>query len=139
MIVLDTNVVSELQGRQHTERLLAWLDGYAIETLFLTTITIAEIRFGIALLPGGRRRISLRHALERIEAEFEGRILGFSIAAAHLYGDLSAVRKLKGHSMETRNAMIAATCLAHGAALATRNTKDFEGLDLTLVNPFEEG
>lgn len=139
MIVLDTNVISELQGRRHTERLLGWLDGYEIETLFLTTIAIAEIRYGIALLPEGKRRIALMATLERIEAEFDGRILGFSLGAAHFYGDISAKRKLSGHSMETKDAMIAAICLAHGATLATRNTKDFEGLDLKLVNPFEGG
>ena len=79
MIVLDTNVISELEGRLHRERLLAWLDGFQIETLFLTTIAVAEIRFGLAMLPEGKRRTQLASTFDRIEAQFEGRILGNSL------------------------------------------------------------
>jgi predicted nucleic acid-binding protein len=139
MIVLDTNVISELEGRTHSERLLAWLDGYELETLFLTTIAVAEIRYGLARLPEGKRRAQLVSTFDRIESQFEGRILGFSLTAAHRYGKLCAEREKAGHTVETKDAMIAAICLNHGATLATRNTKDFEGLDLKLINPFEGG
>ena len=139
MIVLDTNVISELEGRTHSERILAWLDDYAIERIFLTTITVGEVRYGIALLPEGKRRQQLASTFDRIEAAFSGRILDFSLGAAHLYATISAARKNAGRSIETKDAMIAAICLSHGATLATRNTKDFEGLDLVLINPFEGG
>jgi len=139
MIVLDTNVVSELQGRANSERILAWLDAYDVETLFLTTIAVAEMRYGLELLDDGRRKNALMSDFSRIESEFSGRILGFSLGAAHRYGLLAAQRRKAGRPIETKDAMIAAICLTHGATLATRNTKDFEGLDLKLVNPFEEG
>jgi predicted nucleic acid-binding protein len=138
MIVLDTNAISELEGRLHSERLLAWLDSFQIETLFLTTIAVAEIRFGLAMLPEGKRRTRLAFTFDRIEAQFDGRILGYSLGAAHGYGALCAEQIQQGHIMETKDAMIAATCLTRGASLATRNTKDFEGLDLKLINPFED-
>lgn len=139
MIVLDTNVISELQGRTHSERILNWLDGYDVETLFLTTIAVAEMRYGLELLDDGRRKATLISDFNRIESEFAGRILGFSLSAANRYGLLAAQRRKMGRPMETKDAMIAAICLANGATLATRNTRDFEGLDLKLVNPFEDG
>jgi predicted nucleic acid-binding protein len=138
MIVLDTNVISELQGRRHSELILRWLDRYDSAVVFLTAIAMAEIHFGIALLEPGARRESLSQAFSRIEEEFSGRILGFTHNVASRYGRLSAQRQKEGRPMETKDAMIAAICLSHDATLATRNTKDFEGLDLKLVNPFEE-
>ncbi|WP_165215854.1 type II toxin-antitoxin system VapC family toxin [Affinirhizobium pseudoryzae] len=137
MIVLDTNVFSELKGRKHSDHLLGWLDGFSASEVFLTTITVAEIHFGLALLPEGARKAKLTETYLRLEAEFADRILPFSTGAAHVYGVISARRHSAGHDIETKDAMIAAICLAHGATLATRNTKDFEGLDLRLVNPFE--
>ncbi|MGR9293747.1 PIN domain-containing protein [Rhizobium leguminosarum] len=139
MIVLDTNVISEMQGRTHSERILSWLDAYDVETLFLTTIAVAEMRYGLELLDDGRRKTALVSDFNRIESEFSGRILGFSLSAAHRYGLLAAERRKAGRPMETKDAMIAAICLANGETLATRNTRDFEGLDLKLVNPFEDG
>jgi predicted nucleic acid-binding protein len=106
---------------------------------FLTSITIGEIRFGLELLADGKRKATLIAELKAIEAEFSGRVLGFSSNAAHRYGTIAAQRHKIGRRMETKDAMIAAICLANGATLATRNTKDFEGLDLKLVNPFEGG
>lgn len=137
MIILDTNVFSELKGRKHSDHLLRWLDGLSASEVFLTTITVAEIHFGLALLPEGARKAKLAETYSLLEAEFAGRILTFSTVAAHVYGLMSARRHFAGHDIETKDAMIAAICLAHGASLATRNTKDFEGLDLQLVNPFE--
>ncbi|MBB3521762.1 hypothetical protein FHX03_001071 [Rhizobium sp. BK456] len=116
-----------------------WLDGYDVETLFLTTIAVAEMRYGLELLDDGRRKATLISDFNKIESEFSGRILGFSLSAANRYGLLEAQRKRAGRPMETKDAMIAAICLANGATLATRNTRDFEGLDLKLVNPFEDG
>ncbi|ANL32571.1 type II toxin-antitoxin system VapC family toxin [Rhizobium phaseoli] len=139
MIVLDTNVISELQGRTHSERILNWLDAHDVESLFLTTIAVAEMRYGLELLDDGRRKATLTSDFKRIESEFAGRILGFSLSAANRYGLLGAQLRKARRPMETKDAMIAAICLANGATLATRNTRDFEGLDLKLLNPFEDG
>lgn len=139
MIVLDTNVYSELKGRMYSDHLLRWLDGFDLSAVCPTTITVAETHFGLALLPEGARRAKLTETYARLEAEFAERILTFSTAAAHHYGAISACRHLAGRQIETKDAMIAAICLTHGATLATRNTKDFAGLDLPLVNPFEGG
>ena len=138
MIVLDTNIISELHGRQFADRIFRWLDGRGIESLCLTTIVVAELRFGLELLPEGKRRQALALFLDKVEDEYAGRILQFSLEAAHRFGELVATRHKHGHSIETKDAMIAAICLSNGAALATRNTKDFAGLDLPLINPFEE-
>lgn len=138
MIILDTNVVSELQGRLHTAHLLRWLNAQDREAVFLPTIVIAEIRYGLELLADGRRKRQLFAESEAILALFKGRIVGFPVEAAYSYGKLMAQRKNIGRTMEIKDAMIAAICLSSGAALATRNTKDFAGLDLPLINPFEE-
>ncbi|WP_137129852.1 type II toxin-antitoxin system VapC family toxin [Rhizobium sp. FY34] len=139
MIVLDTNVFSELRGRLYSDKLMRWLDGFAISDVFLTTITIAETQYGLCLLPQGARKTKLMETYGLLEAEFQDRTLPFSAPAAHRYGVISAHRYSIGRQIETKDAMIAAICLTHGATLATRNTKDFEGLDLHLVNPFEDG
>jgi len=138
-VVLDTNIISELEGRKYSERLLHWLNSFDRADLYLTTISVAEIHYGLALLPEGKRREALMQDYLRLEEAFSGRIIPFTLAAAHRYGALRAAREKRGRRMETKDAMIAAICLVHGATLATRNTKDFEGLDLKLVNPFEDG
>jgi len=137
MIVLDTNVVSEWRDRKHSELLLLWLDTLPAKTTFLTTVSIAEIQYGLHLLPESARKSQLVEMYSSVEEEFRGRILTFSLDAAHRYGVLNAKRRKAGRPMEVKDAMIAAICLSHGATLATRNVKDFEGLDLRLVNPFE--
>ncbi|MDR6664591.1 type II toxin-antitoxin system VapC family toxin [Rhizobium sp. 1399] len=137
--VLDTNIISELEGRKYSERLLHWLNSFDRADLYLTTISVAEIHYGLALLPEGKRREALMQDYLRLEEAFSGRIIPFTLAAARRYGALRAAREKRGRRMETKDAMIAAICLVHGATLATRNTKDFEGLDLKLVNPFEDG
>jgi len=138
-IVLDTNVISELAGRKYSDHLLRWLNGFRKDEIFLTTVAIAEIRYGLSLLPQGRRREAMTQTYDRMESGFAGRILPFALEAAHLYGRLKAERQKAGFTLETKDAMIAAICLSNGATLATRNTKDFEGLDLLLINPFEGG
>jgi predicted nucleic acid-binding protein len=138
-IVLDTNVISELDGRKYTAHLLTWLNRFQRDELFLTTVAVAEIRYGLSLLPKGRRREVMTQFYDRMESGFAGRIFSFTLEAAHLYGRLTADRQKIGRTIKTKDAMIAAICLSHGATLATRNTKDFEGLDLKLINPFEGG
>lgn len=137
MLLLDTNVASELRGRRHSDHILNWLDRWNIHDVFLSVITVAEIRYGIALVVDEQRRLLLRETYRRLEDDFANRILDFDRHTAAIYGDISARRQKAGRRMETKDAMIAAICLHHGATLATRNVKDFEGLDLKLVNPFE--
>jgi toxin FitB len=138
MIVLDTNIVSEPDRPMPNQRVLAWLDSTRQSALFLTAPTVAE-------LAGGAHRILLRSGSERylqrlrriVNIEFSGRILMFDLGAADFYGRVRAKRERDGRPVSQMDAMIAAICLAHGATLATRNVRDFDGLDLKLVNPFE--
>ena len=136
MIVLDTNIISEsFDGRIHSP-VFDWLDAHDGD-LFLTSITIAELVYGAELLAEGKRKRAFQDRIDQIVSDYEGHRLAFGDEAAYLYGLISAKRKKAGHAMETKDAMIAAICLSHGATLATRNVKDFEGLDLPLINPFE--
>lgn len=138
MIVLDTNIISEAFDGRHAERVFDWLDRQRADDLHLTSITIAELVYGAELLPEGKRKRTFQGRIDEIVDEYEGRRLAFGDEAAYLYGFISARRRNAGHAMETKDAMIAAICLSHGAILATRNVRDFEGLDLPLINPFEE-
>jgi predicted nucleic acid-binding protein len=137
VIILDTNVISELFDGRKDNGIYEWLDRHDGAGLYITSITVADLVFGAELLPTGKRKQTFRQRIDEIVDDFEGRRLGFGDEAAYLYGALSARRRTAGHIVETKDAMIAAICLQHGATLATRNTKDFEGLDLKLVNPFE--
>ena len=105
--------------------------------MFLTSITIAEIYFGAYLVQEVPRKEALLQSLSRLSAAYQNRILSFSLANSEHYGKLTASRRLAGRPIETKDAMIAAICLANNATLATRNIRDFEGLDLKLINPFE--
>lgn len=138
MIVLDTNVISESFDGRGDNRVFDWLDGQDIGDLYLTSITVAELVYGAELLPEGKRKQAFRSRIDDIVNEYRGRRLAFGDEAAYIYGHISARRKNAGHAIETKDAQIAAICLFHGATLATRNIRDFEGLDLRLVNPFEE-
>lgn len=138
MIVLDTNVMSEAFGGRGNDRVFDWLDRQDCGDLYLTSITIAELVHGAELLPDGKRKQTFRNRIDDIASEYQGRRLAFGDEAAYIYDYISAKRKNAGHAIETKDAQIAAICLFHGATLATRNVRDFEGLDLRLVNPFEE-
>lgn len=137
MIILDTNVISEAFDGRNESRVVDWLDQQDSNDLYLTSITIAELVYGAELLSEGKRKRTFQSRIDEIVSEYEGRRLAFGDEAAYLYGLISAKRRNSGHSIETKDAMIAAICLFHDATLATRNVRDFEGLDLRLVNPFE--
>lgn len=139
MIVLDTNVISDVFSRQRSQKVLNWLNAQEPATLFLSTIVFAELYFGAYLVQEAARRDGLLQSIFRIRGEFSGRILVFGDVPAQQYGRITATRRLAGKPIETKDAMIAAICLAHDATLATRNVRDFDGLDLKLVNPFEAG
>ncbi|MBS3648677.1 type II toxin-antitoxin system VapC family toxin [Pseudaminobacter sp. 19-2017] len=137
MIVLDTNVVSDFFAPRPSRAVLGWLNAEAPERLFMTSIVLAELYFGAFLAVDTVRRQNLLARIGRVHQEFSGRVLSFSEGVAERYGMITARRRLAGRPIETKDAMIAAICLAYDATLATRNVRDFEGLDLKLVNPFE--
>lgn len=137
MLVLDTNVVSETMRARPEASVLRYLDALPPSQVYLTTITVAEIRYGVARLPKGRRREQLSAAVATLFAEdFRGRVLPFDIGAADEYGAICAAREATGRPISTADAMIAAICRLHDATLVTRNTADFTGLGLSLFDPW---
>lgn len=139
MILLDTNIVSEPFTKMPSQIVLNWLNAQEAAALFLSTIVLAELYFGAYLVQEERRREHLLQIIALIRNDYVGRTLGFNEAVAERYGQITAARQLIGRRMETKDAMVAAICIVHDATLATRNVKDFAGLDLKLVNPFEAG
>lgn len=138
MILLDTNIVSELYRPKPGESVIAWLDSQPNELLFLCTPVLAELRFGMECLESGRRKEKLRTAIDQLENElYQDRILTFDRAAAAAYGPIAAARRLAGTTMQQMDALVAAIARANRAALATRNMTHFAGLDIELINPFE--
>ena len=138
MIVLDSNVVSELMKPVISPAVIAWMSGQTAVELFTTTITVAEILYGVEIAPKGKRRDQL---LEQAEAtfaqDFAGRILSFDESAARMYGLIASARRSRGRPISVPDAQIAAIARAQGATLATRNTDDFEGCGVRLVNPWK--
>jgi predicted nucleic acid-binding protein len=138
MIVLDTNVVSELMRAEPEPAVLSWLQKRSGDSLYTTTVTVAEIRYGIARLPDSRRRESLHQAANEIFAAFPRQVLVFDLAAANAYADVVTVRENLGNPIDGFDAQIAAICRSQAATLATRNTKDFTDTRIPFVNPWQE-
>ena len=139
MIVLDTNVVSELMRASPHPEVLAWLDVQPTSTLFVTTITEAEIHTGVALLPEGRRKLGLQAAAERVfGVMFDGRILPFDSAAAHTYASIASDRRASGNPISQADCQIAAIVRSLGASVATRDAKGFGGCGIEVVNPWQQ-
>ncbi|MEQ9553830.1 MAG: type II toxin-antitoxin system VapC family toxin [Coleofasciculus sp. G3-WIS-01] len=138
MIVLDTNVLSELMHPRGSQVVRQWVAAQPLTNLFTTTITQAEILYGIALLPAGKRQAELNQAAQLMFAEdFIGRILPFDETAAIAFARIAAERRRMGKPISQSDAQIASICSACQATLATRNVSDFEGCGITLVNPWE--
>jgi predicted nucleic acid-binding protein len=139
VIILDTNVISELVRREPSPVVLRNLRRYPSNDLYTTAIAEAEIRFGLAILPRGKKHTELRNQLDLIlKQEFAGRILSFDSQAAQAYASLSASRRDAGRPISVFDAQIAAITLVKEATLATRNVRDFRGLKLLLVDPWVE-
>jgi predicted nucleic acid-binding protein len=139
VILVDTNVVSEPMKTRGDKRVVAWLDRQRIETLFISTITVSEILFGIAALPGGRRRSRLSEAFEReIERLFGGRILSFDLAAARAYAILMSGARARGLSIPMADGQIAAIASANRLSVATRDEAPFRAAGVKTVNPWTE-
>lgn len=136
--VLDTNVVSELIRPQADVAVLQRLASLDDSAWCITSMTEAELRHGLAMLPAGRKKQHLEVALQGLLLQdFAGRILAFDSAASVYYAQCMVARARMGRPLQVQDAMIAACCLAHVATLVTRNIKDFEGLGLELLNPWE--
>jgi predicted nucleic acid-binding protein len=139
MIVLDTNVISELMRSQPDPAVLAWVAVQPRAALYTTSIDCAEIFFGIRALPDGKRRAALAEsAAAMFDEDLGGRILPFDAVAAVRYSDIVVSRRLAGAPIEAFDALIAATASVAGAAVATRDTGGFDGCGLTLINPWEQ-
>lgn len=135
MILLDTNVLSALMQREPEPRVVAWLDAQPAESVWTTSVTIFEIRFGLELLATGRRRRLLEDAFAKMLAEdFENRIAVFDPSAADAAGRIAAGRRRAGRPVDFRDVQIAGITMARKATLATHNLRHFEGLDL--VDPW---
>ena len=137
MMVLDTNVVSELMRPAPAEAVTRWLADQPSSSLYTTTITQAEILFGVALLPEGRRRDSLLAAAEQMfEVDFAGKLLTFDSAAARAFAALAFDRRRMGRPAGTLDIQAAAIAQSRGAGVVTRNVADFEGVGLTVIDPW---
>ncbi len=140
MILLDTNVVSEPLRPQPNMDVVDWLNKQAIETLYLSTISIAELRFGIAVLPDGHKKQKLLHGLEQtILPLFAGRVLSFEEEAAVAYAALRASARAKGRAIALADGYIAAIAQAHKLVVATRDTAPFEAAEISVINPWTHG
>lgn len=139
MILIDTNVVSEPLRRRPEPRVAEWIDSQPLETLYLSTVTVAELRFGVASLPAGRRRDLLNETLERsILPLFAGRVLPFDLPATEAYAVLMAQTRRNGVAVSASDGYIAATALASGMTVATRAKTPFEAAGLRVIVPWND-
>ncbi|MDX3894153.1 type II toxin-antitoxin system VapC family toxin [Pusillimonas sp.] len=138
MIVIDTNVISELWKVEPNPNVLAWIDAQAIETLYLSAITVAELRFGLAAMPEGKRRTIYQERMEKeVLPLFAGRVLAFDLDTSKTYADLMARARAEGKAIGKADGYIAATAAAHSLIVATRDTSSFEAGGLEVINPWE--
>ena len=137
MILLDTNVISEAIKPDSHPTVRAWLDAQAAETLFLPSVTIAELLFGIGALPDGRRKSILAARIDGLLEAFAGRILPFDTSAARRYADLAVKARAAGKGFPTPDGYIAAIAAAHDFAVASRDTSAFKAAGLTVIDPWE--
>jgi predicted nucleic acid-binding protein len=139
VIILDTNVVSELARPTPSQAVIEWIDGYHSSELMITAPTAAEVRAGVALLPDGQRKRNVGLRMESLLTEtFAGYVLTFDIDSSAHYAEIVAARRRGGRPISTVDAQIAAICRQHDAALATRNTADFIDTGIQLVNPGDD-
>ena len=138
MILLDTNVVSEPLRPAPEVRVIEWIDAQPLETLFLSAMTVAELRAGVAMLPAGKRRNSLHEYLEkRVLPLFAGRVLPFDLPCTQAYAALMAKARAAGLAIATADGYIAAIAAANGFAVATRDVSPFEAAGAAVINPWQ--
>lgn len=138
MILIDTNVVSEVMKATPDDAVVDWLNEQDSGNLYVASVTIGEIEYGLRILPNGRRRDQLRELFARFIAQaFAMRILPYDEIAARVYGDLMGLRKEMGRPLSVPDGQIAAIARVGGYALGTRNIKDFQDCGIELINPFK--
>lgn len=137
MILLDTNVVSEALRPVTEPRVIEWIDAQALQTLYLSVMTVAELRAGVMLLPAGKRRAALHEQLEQgVLPLFAGRVLPFDLACTPAYAELLAKVRKAGGGIDTADACIAAIAITNGFSVATRDASTFQAAGLTVINPW---
>ncbi|MFT4256648.1 MAG: type II toxin-antitoxin system VapC family toxin [Pseudoxanthomonas sp.] len=140
MILLDTNVISEPLRASPDPHVSDWIDAQPLETLYLSAMTVAELRAGVALMPAGKRRTALHERIEkRVLPMFAGRVLPFDMACTNAYAEVLAATRKAGSGIETADACIAAVALANGFIVATRDTRPFKAAGLNIINPWGDG
>jgi len=140
VIVLDTNVISELTRQAPAPGVISWLDSLTAAEIATTAITAAELLYGVARMPDGHRKANLAAAVHGLLSDdFHGRVLCFDEPAAQRYADIVTGREQQGRPIGVTDAQIAAICRTSGATLATRNTDDFEDTGIELINPWTMG
>jgi predicted nucleic acid-binding protein len=137
MIVLDTNVVSEAMKPEPHPPVRAWLNNQAAATLYLSSVTLAELLFGIAALPAGKRKDMLAQALDGLMGLFRDRVLPFDIDAARRYADLAVMARNRGRGFPTPDGYIAAIAASRGFMVASRDTAPYEAASVSVINPWE--
>ena len=138
IFVLDTNVLSALIAAEFPPAVGGWVAAREKPTLFTTTVCQAEILSGLVVMPPGRRRSALLQAAQTMFLRrFEGRVLGFDVAAAIAYADIHGLRRSAGHPLSMADTMIAAIARVHNATVVTRNVRDFDGCGVEVVNPWD--
>ncbi len=136
-VLLDTNVVSELIRKAPDPAIETWAAGHALEDLFFSAVGEAELRYGAAILPAGRRRESLVRDIEAMLSDaFDGRVLPFDSRAARAYADIAAMRRSAGRTVPPADCQIAAIARSRNMAVATRNVRDFDDIDIEVVDPW---
>jgi toxin FitB len=140
MYLLDTNVISELTKPLPNPAVLNWFAATPANQIYISSVTLCEIEFGLALMPASKRRDALLSSTrELVRVDFEGRCLSLDVNCAAAYGQLAAKQQLNGRACSTEDAMIASMALTHKFVLVTRNTKDFDGIaDLKIIDPWFE-
>ena len=139
MILLDTNVISELMRTEPAQIVLDWFGDHDSSDLFISAVTEAELRTGVAILPDGQRRDRLQLAIDAmIYQDFQGRVLPFDSLAAKAYAEIAAQRRAAGRPIAEADCQIAAIARATDVPLATRNIKDFDGCGLRVINPWND-
>jgi len=137
MIVLDTNVVSEAMKPEPHPAVRAWLNDQAAETLYLSSVSLAELLFGIAALPAGKRKDMLAQTLDGLMGLFRDRILPFDTDAARRYAELAVTAKNGGRGFPTPDGYIAAIAASRGFIVASRDTAPYEAASVAVINPWE--
>lgn len=137
MIILDTNVVSEAMKSEPHPAVRAWLNDQASETLYLSSVTLAELLFGIGALPVGKRKDMLALALDGLMGLFRDRVLPFDVDAARHYAELAVMAKTNGRGFPTPDGYIAAIAASRGFIVASRDTAPYQAAGVTVINPWE--